>query len=296
MMLSDFSAAHLPLVEKEIVSFLNEHTSDEKLKDSMLYSVNAGGKRIRPLLLLTTVAAFDERIDTTTYQVAAALEMVHTYSLIHDDLPAMDDDALRRGKPTNHKVFGEALAILAGDGLLTGAFQLISMAHLASSPKLLLLQQLAASAGTEGMVAGQAADIEGENKELSLEELASVHERKTGRLIRYALLAGGVLAKQPEEVLSSLQQLASHLGLAFQIRDDLLDVVGTTEALGKTAGKDEKTGKNTYPRLLGLEKTKQAVAAEIEAAVEIIETLEETVFSFDGVLLRQLIKRFDMEK
>ncbi|MFS0953072.1 polyprenyl synthetase family protein, partial [Enterococcus thailandicus] len=169
--------------------------------------------RIRPLLLLTAVASFDEPIDVPVYQVAAALEMVHTYSLIHDDLPAMDNDDLRRGKPTNHKVFGEALAILVGDGLLTGAFQLISMAHLGNSPKLLLLQQLAVCAGSQGMVAGQAADIEGESKKLSLEELAFIHERKTGRLIRYALLAGGILAKQPEEILLLLQRLAEHLGL-----------------------------------------------------------------------------------
>ncbi|OOL79473.1 geranyl transferase, partial [Enterococcus faecium] len=137
MRLTDFSAIHLPAVEKEILSFLDEHTTDRGLYDAMSYSVKAGGKRIRPLLLLTAVASFDEPIDVPVYQVAAALEMVHTYSLIHDDLPAMDNDDLRRGKPTNHKVFGEALAILAGDGLLTGAFQLISMAHLGNSPKLL---------------------------------------------------------------------------------------------------------------------------------------------------------------
>ena len=196
--------------------------------------------------------------------------MVHTYSLIHDDLPAMDNDDLRRGKPTNHKVFGEALAILAGDGLLTGAFQLISMAHLGHSPKLLLLQQLAVCAGSQGMVAGQAADIEGESKKLSLEELAFIHERKTGRLIRYALLAGGILAKQPEEILLLLQRLAEHLGLAFQIRDDLLDVIGTTKTLGKTAGKDERMEKNTYPRLLGLEKTHEALEIELLSANKII--------------------------
>lgn len=292
MNLADFSLFHLPAVEKEMVSFLNEHTSDETLKESMLYSIRAGGKRIRPLLMLSTVAAFDETIDTTTYQVAAALEMVHTYSLIHDDLPAMDNDDLRRGKPTNHKIYGEALAILAGDGLLTAAFQLLSMTHLTNSPKLLLLQQLAISAGTKGMVAGQAADIAGESQQLSLEELMFIHERKTGRLIHYALLAGGVLADQPEEVLASLQKLASHLGLAFQIRDDLLDVVSTTEVLGKTVGKDEKMEKTTYPRLLGLEETKTALKKEIEAANKIIEQLEKEICLFNGQLLRQLVQQF----
>ncbi|EMF0509615.1 polyprenyl synthetase family protein [Enterococcus hirae] len=294
MKLADFSTIHLSYVEEEIVSFLNDYTSDEQLKESMLYSVRAGGKRIRPLLLLSTVAAFGESINTTTYQVAAALEMIHTYSLIHDDLPAMDNDDLRRGKPTNHKVYGEALAILAGDGLLTGAFQLISMAHLAHSPKLLLLQQLAINAGTQGMVAGQAADIEGETKQLTLEELMFIHERKTGRLMHYALLAGGVLANQPEEVLASLQKLASHLGLAFQIRDDLLDVVSTTEVLGKTAGKDAKMEKTTYPGLLGIEETKSALENEIDAANRMIDQLEQTVCSFDGQLLRQLVQQFSV--
>ncbi|EOS7747437.1 polyprenyl synthetase family protein [Enterococcus hirae] len=294
MKLADFSTIHLSSVEEEIVSFLNDYTSDEQLKESMLYSVRAGGKRIRPLLLLSTVAAFGESINTTTYQVAAALEMIHTYSLIHDDLPAMDNDDLRRGKPTNHKVYGEALAILAGDGLLTGAFQLISMAHLANLPKLLLLQQLAINAGTQGMVAGQAADIEGETKQLTLEELMFIHERKTGRLMHYALLAGGVLANQPEEVLASLQKLASHLGLAFQIRDDLLDVVSTTEVLGKTAGKDAKMEKTTYPGLLGIEETKSALENEIDAANRMIDQLEQTVCSFDGQLLRQLVQQFSV--
>jgi geranylgeranyl diphosphate synthase type II len=294
MKLADFSTIHLSAVEEEMVSFLNQHTSEEKLKESMLYSIHAGGKRIRPLLLLSTVAAFNESIDTTTYQVAAALEMVHTYSLIHDDLPAMDDDDLRRGKPTNHKVYGEALAILAGDGLLTAAFQLLSMTHLANSPKLLLLQQLAISAGTQGMVAGQAADIAGESQQLSLEELKFIHERKTGRLIHYALLAGGVLANQPEEVLDSLQKLANHLGLAFQIRDDLLDVISTTEALGKTAGKDEKMEKTTYPRLLGIEETKEALKKEMDVANRLIDQLEKNVCLFNGQLLRQFIQQFSV--
>lgn len=293
--LTDFSKQHLPLVEKEIVAFLTEQTSDEKLKESMIYSINAGGKRIRPLLLLTTVASFNKPVELSTYQVAAALEMVHTYSLIHDDLPAMDNDNFRRGQPANHRIFGEALAILAGDGLLTGAFQLISMTQLANSLKLLLLQQLAMSAGTQGMIAGQAADIQGEiQNNLSLEKLSFIHERKTGRLIRYALLAGGILANQPEEVLNVLQQLATHLGLAFQIRDDLLDVISTTEILGKTVGKDAKVGKNTYPRLLGLAETKKSLATEIYSANDIIDCLEKTDGVFTGCLLRQLVTKFDV--
>lgn len=296
MQLTEFSATNLPMVEQEITQFLMEYTTDEALKESMLYSINAGGKRIRPLLLLATASSFGETLCTPIYQVAGALEMVHTYSLIHDDLPAMDNDDLRRGKPTNHKVFGEAIAILAGDGLLTGAFQLISLTQLEPLKKLLLIQQLASNSGAQGMVAGQTADILGEKQELTIEELAFVHERKTGRLIRYALLAGGVLANQPEEVLMCLQKLAGHLGLAFQIRDDLLDVVSTTEKLGKTAGKDAQEGKNTYPRLLGIEKTYAALANEIQQANELVTQLEKDVLVFDGELLRQLIRQFDMEK
>ena len=296
MQLTEFSATNLPMVEQEITQFLMEYTTDEALKESMLYSINAGGKRIRPLLLLATASSFGETLSTPIYQVAGALEMVHTYSLIHDDLPAMDNDDLRRGKPTNHKVFGEAIAILAGDGLLTGAFQLISLTQLEPLKKLLLIQQLASNSGAQGMVAGQTADILGEKQELTIEELAFVHERKTGRLIRYALLAGGVLANQPEEVLMCLQKLAGHLGLAFQIRDDLLDVVSTTEKLGKTAGKDAQEGKNTYPRLLGIEKTYAALANEIQQANELVPQLEKDVLVFDGELLRQLIRQFDMEK
>lgn len=296
MQLIEFSAINLPMVEQEITQFLMEYTTDEALKESMLYSINAGGKRIRPLLLLATASSFGETLSTPIYQVAGALEMVHTYSLIHDDLPAMDNDDLRRGKPTNHKVFGEAIAILAGDGLLTGAFQLISLTQLEPLKKLLLIQQLASNSGAQGMVAGQTADILGEKQELTIEELAFVHERKTGRLIRYALLAGGVLANQPEEVLMCLQKLAGHLGLAFQIRDDLLDVVSTTEKLGKTAGKDAQEGKNTYPGLLGIEKTYAALANEIQQANELVTQLEKDVLVFDGELLRQLIRQFDMEK
>lgn len=296
MQLTEFSATNLPMVEQEITQFLMEYTTDEALKESMLYSINAGGKRIRPLLLLATASSFGETLSTPIYQVAGALEMVHTYSLIHDDLPAMDNDDLRRGKPTNHKVFGEAIAILAGDGLLTGACQLISLTQLEPLKKLLLIQQLASNSGAQGMVAGQTADILGEKQELTIEELAFVHERKTGRLIRYALLAGGVLANQPEEVLMCLQKLAGHLGLAFQIRDDLLDVVSTTEKLGKTAGKDAQEGKNTYPRLLGIEKTYAALANEIQQANELVTQLEKDVLVFDGELLRQLIRQFDMEK
>ncbi|MFV0559658.1 MAG: polyprenyl synthetase family protein [Enterococcus sp.] len=292
--LNEFSETHLPHVEQEMLDFLKEVTNDEQLYQSMCYSIQAGGKRIRPLLLLASVASFQAPITSAVYQSAAALEMVHTYSLIHDDLPAMDNDDLRRGKPTNHKVYGEALAILAGDGLLTSAFELLSRTTLDASPKLLLIQQLATASGTQGMVAGQAADIEGEHHALTLEELAFVHARKTGKLIHFALVAGGVLAFQPEEVLQELGNLADHLGLAFQIRDDLLDILSTTEELGKSAGKDVLAEKNTYPSLLGIEGAKEALAQELHAADMCIQQLEESVVKFDGELLRRLVQKFDI--
>ena len=287
-----FSEKYLPFVEQELVSFINKHTTNEQLKESMLYSVNAGGKRIRPQLLLAAVSSFHKTVGTGAYQTAAALEMVHTYSLIHDDLPAMDDDDLRRGKPTNHKVYGEATAILAGDALLTMAFQLLSMAQVEMEPKLLLLQLFSKAAGAEGMVSGQAADMQAENKQISVKELAGIHEDKTGKLIEYALVSGGILANQPTEVLEMLQTLAGHLGLAFQIRDDLLDVTSTTELLGKETQRDAQLNKSTYPGLLGLAEAKLALDEELIAAERTIDRLQQTVSAFEPMYLKELVKVF----
>jgi geranylgeranyl diphosphate synthase type II len=158
---ADFREQHLPLIEKEMAAFINEYTTNDLLKEAMLYSIQAGGKRFRPLLIMAVLDSFNKQAEVADYQVSAALEMVHTYSLIHDDLPAMDDDDLRRGKPTNHKVYGEAQAILAGDGLLTAAFQLLSLSRLQADQKILLIQLLSKAAGTQGMVAGQAGRFAG---------------------------------------------------------------------------------------------------------------------------------------
>jgi geranylgeranyl diphosphate synthase type II len=291
--LQQFQEKYLSEIEAVIVRFLEEHTSDQTLKDSMLYSIHAGGKRIRPLLLAATVASFRKPMTLGAYQTAAALEMIHTYSLIHDDLPAMDDDALRRGKPANHTVYGEALAILAGDGLLTAAFQLLSLADIESNKKILLLQQLSQAAGTAGMVAGQAADIQGENQQLTLEELIAVHERKTGELIRFAVIAGGILADQTEEVIDLLDQFARHLGLAFQIRDDLLDVTSTTEALGKIVHRDDALAKSTYPALLGLEGAHQALTDELTQAYARLNELSH-FGHFEQDLLAAVVKQFEI--
>lgn len=287
----DLQTTHLPRVEKEMINFLTGVTTDERLLASMLYSIRAGGKRIRPQMLLAVVSGFDKPVETGVYQTAAALEMIHTYSLIHDDLPAMDDDPLRRGMPTNHIEYGEATAILAGDGLLTEAFHLLSSAVLPAEEKLLLIQLLAKRAGSGGMVAGQAADIQGENQRLSLAELQNIHQRKTGDLLSYALVAGGILAQQPVEVLAQLEQLAAHVGLAFQIRDDLLDVTATTAELGKAAHKDAAAGKNTYPELLGLDKAKEALSDELAAAEKLINELTATL-PFSGELLQELLLKF----
>lgn len=290
-MLQSFKERELPKVEKSMLAFIQEHTRDVKLAESMAYSVQAGGKRIRPLIVLTTIASFREKIDTNAYRVAAALEMIHTYSLIHDDLPAMDNDDLRRGKPTNHKVFGEALAILAGDGLLTGAFQLLSETSLKPEKQILLIQLLAQASGSEGMVAGQAGDIAAEKKQVSLEKLMSIHHSKTGALLTYAFVAGGILANQTDYVNGQLKKLGQHVGLAFQIRDDLLDVVGSTELLGKNVGQDAKLQKSTYPSLLGVSGAKNALESELGQARQIIKDLEEKV-DLDTELFEELIALF----
>ncbi len=240
------------------------------------------------------MAAFQKEMETQDYQVAASLEMIHTYSLIHDDLPAMDDDDLRRGKPTNHKVFGEATAILAGDGLLTGAFQLLSLSQLGLSEKVLLMQQLAKAAGNQGMVAGQMGDIEGEKVSLTLEELAAVHEKKTGALIEFALIAGGILANQTEEVIGLLTQFAHHYGLAFQIRDDLLDATSTEADLGKKVGRDEALNKSTYPALLGIAGAKDALTHQLAEGSAVLEKIKANVPNFSEEHLANLLTQLQL--
>ena len=261
-----FRQEHLPAVESAMLTFLTEETTEGALLEAMAYSIHAGGKRLRPLLLLATLAYFGQEIQTGDYQVAAALEMVHTYSLIHDDLPAMDNDDLRRGKPTNHKVFGEAQAILAGDGLLTEAFHLLGESQITDRQKLRLLPLLAKAAGSYGMVAGQVADIQGEQQQLTLEELQSVHSRKTGALIEFAVVAGTILADQSDAVCQQMAEFAQHFGIAFQIKDDLLDVLGDEQVIGKRTGMDQQLNKSTYPSLLGNAGAQKALDEQCQAA------------------------------
>lgn len=234
------------------------------LLDAMLYSLEAGGKRIRPALVFESFIACDGQPERASRVDAAALamEMVHTFSLVHDDLPAMDDDDLRRGRPTCHKVFGEALAILAGDALLAGALEL-----LADTGDPTLVTELARATGPSGMVGGQVLDIATTGTPITPAELAKMHSLKTGALLVAACRLGACAAGAGSDQLAAVTKFAAHIGLAFQIVDDLLDVSSTPEQLGKTPGKDAAQQKNTYPRLHGIEPSKAKAQAELHSAL-----------------------------
>lgn len=287
-----FREKHNPKVEQRMLEWLDEVQTDRgSLYESMKYSLAAGGKRIRPMLLLAVIESLGGDAEKG-YDAAVALEYVHTYSLIHDDLPAMDDDELRRGKPTNHIVYGEAVAILAGDAMLTQAFEIVGRTALSAEQKNQLLVALAKAAGANGMVAGQVRDIEGEGKNLSLADLKHIHRKKTGELIQFAVYAGGIIEKVSQEVHSKLTEFANHFGLAFQIRDDILDVIGSVEELGKNVGMDAEHDKNTYPELMTLEGAKEALEVELDAAIEELEQIEayyaQDNKSVDMVLLKDM--------
>lgn len=257
-MLAGWRTAVEQTLDEQLAAVANPH-----LRAAMVYSVEAGGKRLRPLLLLSVVAMYDGVI-ADALPAAAALEYVHTYSLIHDDLPAMDDDDLRRGKPTNHKQFGEALAILAGDALLTDAFAILSRQYPEKGAA--CVQILAEAAGSNGMVGGQVLDMDGENEQYHLETLKRMHEAKTGALIQAAIAMGGLLVTIPETDQTALADFSAAFGLGFQIKDDINDVTKTTAKLGKTADKDVIEHKNTFPELLGLDGAIQALQVEIAKA------------------------------
>ena len=257
-MLAGWRTAVEQTLDEQLAAVANPH-----LRAAMVYSVEAGGKRLRPLLLLSVVAMYDGVI-ADALPAAAALEYVHTYSLIHDDLPAMDDDDLRRGKPTNHKQFGEALAILAGDALLTDAFAILSRQY--PEKGVACVQILAEAAGSNGMVGGQVLDMDGENEQYHLETLKRMHEAKTGALIQAASAMGGLFVTIPETDQTALADFSAAFGLGFQIKDDINDVTKTTAELGKTADKDVIEHKNTFPELLGLDGAIQALQVEIAKA------------------------------
>ncbi|MEK4486430.1 polyprenyl synthetase family protein [Psychrobacillus sp. FSL H8-0484] len=269
--LQTFIQANQPLVEHKLDILIKEIKAPKELKEAMSYSLQAGGKRIRPLYTLAVL----EELNITNKDaiiVASTVEMIHTYSLIHDDLPAMDNDDLRRGKPTNHIVFGEALAILAGDALVTLAFGIIArLQHLTAEQKVQLMDQLSFAAGAEGMVGGQVLDMLGEGKSLTLDQLEEVHVNKTGALLSFSILAGGIIANASEEVMDALKKYAFHIGLAFQIQDDILDIEGTSEQLGKTAGKDVLSEKNTYPSILTLDGAREQLQKQYNLAIVALE-------------------------
>lgn len=260
-------------IEEQLPRHIEKIDAPKILKDAMVYSLNAGGKRVRPALLLATLKSFGKPLEEG-YDIACAIEMIHTYSLIHDDLPAMDNDDLRRGKPTNHKVFGEAMAILAGDALFTYSFELIATIHgVGPEKKLLLVKEIAKASGPEGMVGGQVADMEGENKTLSIEELMYIHEHKTGDLLSASIISGAIIAGASTNDLTNLKKFAKELGLMFQIKDDILDVEGDAETIGKPIGSDDDNNKSTYPNLLGLDGAKVKLAEHKVKAIEYLNNV-----------------------
>ncbi|WP_228547457.1 polyprenyl synthetase family protein [Filobacillus milosensis] len=240
-------------INQSLVRELDQLELPLDLKDALLYATKAGGKRLRPVLMMASFEAFNHSIEKVLHP-ALALEMIHTYSLIHDDLPAMDDDDFRRGKHTLHKKYDEATAILIGDGLLTYAFQVVSNSdQLDAEEKVYVLQQLSQASGFEGMIAGQHLDLQGENQSLEEQELNRVHQLKTGALIRSAVKIGAYLGGATPPQIESMDQFASYLGLIFQIQDDILDVSGEMDVIGKPVGSDEEKNKSTYPQIMGLE-------------------------------------------
>src|SRR5689334_16489742 len=264
------------LVEVELNSLLpSTGAAPEKIHQAIRWSVFAGGKRFRPALLLAVGQAFGASIKMLI-RTACAFEMVHTYSLIHDDLPAMDDDDLRRGRPTCHVRFDEATAILAGDALQTLAFQTIAEdMGLEAETRIALIAELAHAAATpDGMVAGQALDMEAETRQVSRAQLEEIHRLKTGALIRTAARSGAIIGRASESELAAVTSYGSHLGLLFQITDDFLDVTATAEDLGKTPGKDARSNKATYPALHGMEETRTAAVEAHRNACHALDQLD----------------------
>ncbi len=261
------------LVERALDRWLpGQKVNPGIIHQAMRYSIFAGGKRLRPVLAI----AASESVGGTqgkALPAACAMELIHTYSLIHDDLPAMDDDDFRRGRPSNHKVYGEAVAILAGDALLTYAFELLvrESLNLGSEPGVVavLVQELAQAAGTAGMIGGQVLDLQAEGRKVDLAGLEEIHHRKTGALLKAAVRLGAIAAGAAQEQLADITAYAEALGLAFQIKDDLLDVEGDSLKLGKPVGSDVAKNKSTYPSILGLDRSKSMLAEQTDKAVKL---------------------------
>jgi len=273
------------LVDNSIERYLKQDCRvPDVLRDAMLYSLRAGGKRLRPIMVILACQACGG-CENDALAAATAMEIVHTYSLIHDDLPAMDDDDFRRGKPTNHKVFGEAIAILAGDALLTYAFNILAMHVPDDKIARQLVLELAHAAGASGMIGGQAADITSENTQGDLETVKYIHTCKTAMMFRGAVRIGALCAGSDARMVEMTGDFGLKLGLAFQIADDMLDVTATSEEMGKQTQKDAQAGKLTYPSIVGMEESRKQTEKLVSQAISAIEPLEAA-----GEPLRQLAK------
>lgn len=289
----EFKQATIAKIDQCLDEYLAGLESYPVLKEAMRYSVDAGGKRLRPFLILAICQTFKGTYSDLDLQAASSLELIHTYSLIHDDLPEMDNDDLRRGKPTNHKVYGQAMAVLAGDGLLTTAFEWLSRLELAPAIQIKLVHALSKAAGPEGMVNGQVGDIQGEQHQLTLAQLQRVHRGKTGALIQYACYAGGLLSNVSASHQDALKQFGIQFGLAFQIYDDILDVIGTEAELGKKVHKDQAENKNTYPGLLGLEGAQKELRHSVQLMRESLAVLHQD--GIDISLLADFLNYFKIK-
>lgn len=272
----EFLAGCRTLIDSQLDRLIpKESEPPERVHSAIRWSLFAGGKRFRPALLLATGQTFGASVEDLIH-TACALEMIHTYSLIHDDLPSMDNDQLRRGRPTCHVKFDEATAILAGDALQTLAFQTIAEdQRLSPELRVQMISEIARAAGTpEGMVAGQAHDLEAESRQVTRQELESIHQHKTGALVRASARCGGIIAGVDGSELAAITEYATNLGLLFQITDDLLDVTATAEDLGKTPGKDARARKATYPAIYGIEATQNQVKAVYQSACDALHRID----------------------
>ena len=262
-------------VANHLTKLIEERPTEARLKEAMLYAVQSGGKRIRPLLTLA-VGFAGTASNEAVLDLACALEMIHTYSLIHDDLPGMDDDDLRRGRPTVHKAFDEATAILAGDALLTLAFEVASNTNLDASQLVEAVKILSKASGMSGMISGQMKDIASEEVTITLEQMKEIHREKTGELLLAAVRLGNLFVSD-ETKKEAFVSYATHFGLAFQIQNDLQDVCWTSEQTGKETGKDSELSKNTYPSLLGVEGAKEALSTEIAFCKSALDEVDNTL-------------------